>query len=163
MSGVYHLEITESEQELKALLRDQKTASDKERIQLLYLLKSEQAKTIQQAASLLGRHRVTLQKWAQRYRQGGLDQLLSHKPHQGAKSTLPDWAETALRKRLEQSEGFESYEAIRQWLATELGIVAPYKTVHKWVYYRLGASSKVGRPKSDKQDEGWLAADHKTD
>ena len=50
MSGIYHLEIMESEAALKTLLRCQKTASDKERIQLLYLLKSEQAKTMQQAA-----------------------------------------------------------------------------------------------------------------
>ena len=162
MSGVYHLEIIESEKELKTLLGNQKTASDKERIQLLYLLKSGQAKTIQQAASLLGRHRVTLQKWAQRYRQGGLEQLLSHSPRSGAKSTLSDAAETALKNRLEQPEGFESYEAIQHWLATELGIVAPYKTVHKWVYYRLGASPKVVRPKSDKQDEAQLTAYKKT-
>lgn len=162
MSGVYHLEITESEAALKALLRNQKTASAKERIQLLYLLKSEQAQTIQQAASLLGRHRVTLQKWAQRYRQGGLNMLLSRKPHPGSKSTLPNWAETALRKRLEQPDGFESYAAIQQWLATTLGIVAPYKTVHTWVYYRLHASPKVVRPKSDKQNEAQLAAYKKT-
>ncbi|ESA34641.1 transposase, partial [Leptolyngbya sp. Heron Island J] len=80
MSGIYHLEITESEDELKALLRSQKTASSKERIQFLYLLKSEQASTIQQAAKLLGRHRVTVQKWAKRYRDGQLAGLLSHKP-----------------------------------------------------------------------------------
>ena len=158
MSGVYHLEIIESEQELKTLLGNQKTASAKERIQWLYLLKSEQAKTIQQAASWLGRHRVTLQKWAKCYRQGGLEQLLSHKPHPGAKSTLSKEAETALRNRLEHPEGFESYAAIQRWLATELGLVAPYKTVHKWVYYRLGASPKVVRPKSDKQDEAPLTA-----
>ena len=162
MSGTYHLEITESEAELKILLRTQKTASAKERIQLLYLLKSEQAKTIQQAASLLGRHRVTLQKWARRYRQGGLEQLLSHKPRSGAKSTLPQWAETALSDRLAQPEGFESYGAIQHWLVTELGIEAPYKTVHKWVHYRLGASPKVVRPKSDKQDQVQLATYKKT-
>ncbi len=152
MSGVYHLEITESEDELKALLRTQKTASSKERIQLLYLLKSGQAETMQQAAKLLGRHRVTVQKWAQRYREGQLEALLSHKPRVGSKSTLPDWAEAALRQRLEHPDGFESYGAIQQWLASKLGIVAPYKTVHKWVYYRLKASPKVPRPQSDKQD-----------
>ncbi|MEM1279880.1 MAG: IS630 family transposase [Cyanobacteria bacterium P01_H01_bin.152] len=59
---------------------------------------------------------------------------------------------------LAQPEGFESYEAIQQWLSTKLGIEAPYKTVHKWVYYRLGASPKVVRPKSDKQDEAQLSA-----
>ena len=75
MAGVYKLEITETEAELKQLLRTQKTASDKERIQLLYLLKSEQASTVESAAALLGRHRVTVQKWLRLYRTGGLYQV----------------------------------------------------------------------------------------
>ena len=62
MAGVYHLEIAEDEQTLKELLKEQKTASSKERIQLLYWLKSGQVNTIEQAAKLLGRHRVTAQK-----------------------------------------------------------------------------------------------------
>lgn len=52
MAGVYKLEIKESEAELKQLLR-QKTAQGKERVQLLYLLKTAQAKTIQAASQLL--------------------------------------------------------------------------------------------------------------
>jgi hypothetical protein len=56
MAGVYKLEISESEEELKSLLRVQKTASAKERVQLLYLLKSGQAKTVECAAALLGRN-----------------------------------------------------------------------------------------------------------
>ncbi|MEM8603071.1 MAG: helix-turn-helix domain-containing protein, partial [Cyanobacteria bacterium P01_H01_bin.121] len=76
MSGVYKLEIQESLTELKTLLRHQKTASDQERVQLLYLLKSQQASTLQQAAALLGRHRVTIQRWARNYRQGCLAKLL---------------------------------------------------------------------------------------
>lgn len=162
MSGVYHLEITESEEALKTLLREQKSATDRDRVHLLSLLKSGQVETMQEAAVWLGRHRVTVQKWAKRYRDGGLAQLLAHAPHPGDKSTLPAWAETALRKRLEQPEGFESYAAIQDWLATHLGIEAPYKTVHKWVYYRLGAAPKVVRPKSDKQDEAGLEAYKKT-
>jgi predicted transcriptional regulator len=68
MAGVYKLEISEPEEELKSLLRVQKTASGKERVQLLYLLKSGQAKTVERAASLLGRNRVTAQKWLRHYR-----------------------------------------------------------------------------------------------
>lgn len=162
MSGVYKLEIRENQTELKELLCAQKTASDKERVQLLYLLKSQQAKTLQQAAQLLGRHRITIQTWARAYRQGGLSQLLSHRPHPGGQSTLPQWAETKLKQLLEDPKGFESYEAVRQWLSTDLGIEAPYKTVHKWVHYRLKASPKVVRPQSDKQDEAQLAAYKKT-
>lgn len=55
MAGVYKLEIEESEEDLKQLLRGQKTASAKEQIQLLYLLKTKQAETVQAAAALPGR------------------------------------------------------------------------------------------------------------
>jgi transposase len=154
MAGVYRLEINESEEELKHLLRSQKTASAKERIQLLYLLKSGQAKTVDQAASLLGRHRVTVQNWLKRYHQGGLDALLERKVAPGRKHSIPEWAQNALRDRLQQTEGFNSYGEICQWLQTHLGISAPYKTVHQLVHYRLGASPKVSRPVSvDNTDE----------
>ena len=122
MSGVYHLELTESEAALKTLLSQQKSATDRDRVHLLYLLKSGQVETMQEAAGWLGRHRVTVQKWAKRYRDGGLAQLLTHTPHTGDKSTLPAWAATALRKRLEQPEGFESYVAIQDWLALIWGL-----------------------------------------
>lgn len=59
MAGVYKLEIHQSKDELKQLLRQQRTVSGKERVQLLYLLKSGQAKTVQDAAPILGRNRVT--------------------------------------------------------------------------------------------------------
>ena len=63
MAGVYKLEISETAADLKQRLRTQKTASDKERLPLLYLLKTGQATPIQSAATLLGRHRVTVQEW----------------------------------------------------------------------------------------------------
>jgi transposase len=154
MAGVYKLEITETEDELKLLLRTQKTASAKERVQLLYLLKSGQAKTVESAAALLGRNRVTVQKWLRRYRQGGLAGLLEHKPHPGRKHSIPQWAQDALNKRLQDPQGFNSYGEICQWLQTQLGISAPYKTVHQLVHYRLGAAPKVARPQSiDNTDE----------
>jgi transposase len=151
MAGVYKLEIAESVEDLKQLLRSQKSTSDKERIQLLYLLKSEQAKTVQAAAELLGRHRVTVQEWLRLYRKGGLTGLLSHKPCLGRQHSIPQWAQDALNKRLQQEEGFNSYGEICQWLESQLGIVSPYKTVHQLVHYRLKASPKVARPVSAQQ------------
>lgn len=151
MAGVYKLEIAESVEDLKQLLRAQKSASDKERLQLLYLLKSEQAKTVQAAAELLGRHRVTVQAWLRLYREGGLSGLLSHQPRLGRQHSIPQWAQDALNKRLQQQEGFNSYGEICQWLESQLGIVSPYKTVHQLVHYHLKASPKVARPMSAEQ------------
>lgn len=162
MAGVYKLEITETVDELKHLLRTQKTASAKERVQLLYLLQSGQAKTVDCAASLLGRHRVTIQQWLRLYRKGGLSGLLERKSPPGRKHSIPDWAQDALRKRLQQPEGFNSYGEICQWLQTQLGISAPYKTVHQLVHYRLGASPKVARPESVNNSDERVEAYKKT-
>lgn len=162
MAGVYKLDIAESVEELKQLLGRQKSATDKERVQLLYLLKSEQAKTVQAAAELIGRHRVTVQEWLGLYRKGGLVGLLSHKPRVGTKQSIPQWAQDALKKRLEQPEGFNSYGEICQWLERELGIVSPYKTVHKLVHYRLQALPKVARPVSCEQSAEQVEAYKKT-
>jgi transposase len=112
MAGIYKLEIQESEEALKELLRTQKTASGKERIHLLYLLKSKQAVTVQEAAAILGRHRATLQEWLRLYRQGGVDELLKRKSLLGRPRAIPQWAERALQKRLEEPQGFDGYQAI---------------------------------------------------
>ena len=162
MAGVYHLNIQESEAKLKKLLRKEKTGSGKERIQLLYLLKSQKAQTITQASELLGRHRVTLQDWLSKYRHGGLESLLERATSPGRPRKIPSWAEKALAKRLEESEGFENYSTICQWLQTNLGIKANYKTVHSLVYYRLKASPKIARPQSLEQSEERLETFKKT-
>lgn len=162
MAGVYKIEIAESEEDLKKRLGQQKTASRKERVQLLYLLKSQQAKTVQEAAKILGRHRVTVQEWMRRYRESGLEGLLIGRVSTGRPRAIPGWAEKALDKRLQESQGFNSYGEICQWLEEKLGITANYKTVHQLVYYRLKASPKVSRPKSVKQEEEKLEAFKKT-
>jgi transposase len=148
MSGVYKLKIAESEEELKELLRQQKTARGKERIQALYLLKSHRAETITAAAEILGSNRVTVQEWLKEYREGGLEKMLTPKPRKGRERQLPQWARQALEKRLSEKEGFNSYGEIAEWLEEKIGIKAKYKTVYGWVRYYLGASPKVARPSS---------------
>jgi transposase len=153
MAGVYKIEISESEAELKELLRKEKTGSGKERIQVLYLLKTKKAKTVTEAAEMLGRNRVTVQDWLGKYRQGGLEKLLSKKVSTGRPRKVPQWAEKTLEKRLKEKEVFDNYGEICEWLKEKLGIEAKYKTVHKLVYYRLKASPKIARPKSLEQSE----------
>ncbi|ELS34699.1 MULTISPECIES: helix-turn-helix domain-containing protein [Pseudanabaena] len=148
MAGVYKLEISESEEELKEMLGKQKTASDKERVQVLYLLKSKQAGTVQIAAQLVGRNRVTVQEWLKEYRKGGISGLLRHKPRVGRKSKIPDWAQKALDKELQKEQGFNSYGEIREWLQEKLEIEISYKNVHDLVHSRMKAKLKVARPYS---------------
>jgi len=75
MSGVVKIDINESAESLKTLLAQQRTATSKERLLALYLLKCKQVETVQHLATVLGRNRVTVQRWLQKYRSGGLDKL----------------------------------------------------------------------------------------
>ena len=60
MARVTKVEILESAEQLHELLRKQKTALSKERIQALYLLKIGQVKTMQDLAVVLGRGTATV-------------------------------------------------------------------------------------------------------
>jgi transposase len=158
MAGVYQIEISESEAELKQLLGREKTGSGKERVQVLYLLKTKKALTVKEAGEIIGRNRVTVQDWLSQYRQGSLEKYRSRKKGTGRPKKMPQWAEKALSKRLQEKEGFNSYGEIREWLKEKLGVEAKYKTVHQCVYYRLKASPKIARPKSLEQAEERLEA-----
>lgn len=148
MAGVFKLEIIETVDELKTLLNEQKTVEGHERVQALYLLKLGQVRTIQQLAVSLGRDRTTLQRWLRWYRQEGISRLLLQQVRLGRKPDIPQWAQTALSKRLQEPEGFNSYGEVKDWLSQKLGVSASYKVVHDTVRYRLKAKLKRPRPQS---------------
>jgi len=162
MSGVYQLEIKETVEELKELLAIQKTATGKERVQLLYLLKAGHGQTISQTAEMIGRNRVTLHKWIRQYKADGIEGLLKQKSSLGRPRTIPTWAEKALDKRLHEPQGFNCYQEIVEWLEQNLGVNTCYKTVYKLVYYRLESCPKIPRPKSVEQSQPQVEAFKKT-
>ena len=151
MSGVSKIEIKESEEELKKRWREQKTVSGQERIQVLYLLKT--ARTVKESAEIIGRNRVTVQKWLRKYKEEGIEGLLEKKERTGRPRKIPEWAEKALEKRLSEEEGFESYGEICRWLSEKLGIEAKYETVHKLVRYKLKGKPKIARPRDKRQSK----------
>lgn len=153
MAGVTKIEIKESVEELHELLLKQKTASSRERIQALYLLKMGQVKTIQGVGVVLGRGRVTVQRWLKAYRKLGIPGLLVTKKSTGRPPIINSEAKEQLFKELEQPEGFKSYEEIRTWLKAVEGIEASYKVVHDTVRYRMKAKLKVPRAVGIKHSE----------
>ena len=67
MAALSKVEITETQQELKQILVHQKNARGKERVQLLYLLTTDLAPSITEAALIIGRHLVTAQNCCKQY------------------------------------------------------------------------------------------------
>jgi transposase len=153
MSRRFNIAIAESEEELKKRLQTARLGNQKEKLQMLWWLKTGQVKEQQQIGERLGRDTSTVTRWLQKYRNGGLSSLLEIKKAPGASRKISDDAIAALKHELETGEGFNSYGAIVEWLEKEHGLCIEYGTVYGWVRYRLGAKLKVPRPQSYKQDE----------
>jgi transposase len=153
MVGVTSIDVKESLHALIEQLRQAETATVKERLQVLYWLKQDRAPSISAIAQAVGKHRNTVQTWLSNYREGGLKAMLEIKKSPGGVRVIPQWAETALAKWLQEpNHGFSSYGAVQQWLAETLGVEAEYHAVYQMTRYRLKAKLKVARPQNNKQD-----------
>jgi len=133
--------------------------NQKEKLQMLWWIKSGQIKEQQEIGNRLAKDTSTITRWLQKYRTGGLSSLLEikkapgakRKIHPGAMPTAVNYA--ALESELKTGKGFASYGAIVEWLKQEQGLEVEYATVYALVRYKLGAKLKVPRPQSHKQDE----------
>ena len=76
MAGVTSIKVKESLDDLVQQLRQAKTTTTKERLQVLYWLKQEQTPTISTIAQALGKHRNTVGTWLLKYRNGGIETML---------------------------------------------------------------------------------------
>ena len=153
MAGITSIEVKESLDELTQQLCQVNSSSEKERLQVLYWLKQDNAPSISAIAKAVGKHRNTVQTWLSKYREGGVEVMLKFKKSPGGVRVIPQWAEAALAKRLQdQHHGFKSYYEVQQWLAETLGVKAKYHAVYQMTHYRLKAKLKVARPQNCQQN-----------
>lgn len=145
------IEITESQEELEKAVKYATEGSSKERLQMLYWLKSGQVKSRRSLAERLGRDEATITRWLRKYKDGGYKGLLEVKQAPGKEPIVTGNNLERLKQKLTQPQGFHSYKQIQEWLISELGLDIAYKTVYQLVRYQLGAKLKVPRPKSRKQ------------
>ena len=110
--------------------------------------------TVQHLAVLLGRGRMTVQRWLKLERVGGLSTLLELRKSPGRPKTISLEVRSHIKEELKDSQGFQSYEEVRRWLLASEGIEASYKVVHEVVRYKLKAKLKAPRPRRIKQNPG---------
>ncbi|AFZ55151.1 helix-turn-helix domain-containing protein [Cyanobacterium aponinum UTEX 3222] len=140
MSGVSQVNIIESIATLKTLLNEQKTSDNFQKIQVLYLLKSKQVKTITEVAQIVGKHRVTIQWWLRCYQQEGIQKFLRDKKDKnsgGRKSIISDSVIKILTKKLRETPDFKTYKDIQHWLNQEFQIQVSYDVVYYLVRKKL--------------------------
>lgn len=153
MARPFKLEISESVEYLSKSLKKARTAFEKERLQMLWWLKTEQVMQHQELSRKLGRDGSTVTRWLQKYRLGGLGKLLEVKAPPGATRKLTPEMRYRLVEKLQSPTGFSSYGKIVEWLDQEFNVQVKYKTVYRLVRYELKAKLKVPRPVSKDQDE----------
>ncbi|MFH7029483.1 MAG: helix-turn-helix domain-containing protein [Heteroscytonema crispum UTEX LB 1556] len=112
MGNNFRVEVNESRQELEHRLRHAVTATTKERLQMLYSIQTKAIATRQELSQRLRPDESTVYRWLKRYKQGGIDALLSVKTAPGKSGFIPETAIAQLRERLGQPQGFRSYSQI---------------------------------------------------
>lgn len=131
------IEIAETTIELEELLRLTELIEVRERIQVIYWMKSDRVKTVTAISLLLGKHRTTISRWLNIYRTQGLKALLTKEKSSGRNKKITPFIEQSLKKKLQDSEQFHSYKEAHLWLKNEHGIEISYTAVHQLIRYRL--------------------------
>jgi len=162
MARPFVIEISESETFLEKSLKRAKMGFRKERLQMLWWIKTGQINYRQEIGERLGRSPATITRWLSLYRQGGLAALLEEKKAPGATPQIRGETLEKLKHRLSSEEGFRSYGAIVEWLQQECGVTVKYETVRQCVRHKLQAKLKVPRPRSLKQAPEAIATFKKT-
>lgn len=152
MARPFKIEILEDAEYLEKSMRRSRNRSHQEKLQMLWWLKVGEVEQQQELGQRLGRNNSTISRWLQKYRRGGLAELLEEKKSPGKAAKIEGEQLAQLEARLGQANGFRSYGEIVEWCEKTFGSRFNYKTVYKTVRYRLKAKLKVPRPKSFKQD-----------
>lgn len=154
MDRSLHVEIQESAEELKEMMNAQTRAKLREKIQIIYWIKTALFHSLQELADHLGRSKSVIVKWLKIYRTQGLTGLLQWNYSGGRRSKISEEMRAALQVRLnDPKQGFYSYREIQQWLLQEYAADIPYTTVHQVIHYEWKAKLKVARPTSIHRDE----------
>jgi transposase len=153
MANRVKVEIKETVDELEKLIKQASDIKVRERLQALYLLKSGQVTTLKALSKILLKDTATLYRWLKQYKERGLSKFLNIYEPKGKASSIPPHIIEKLRERLQNSQGFDSYQEIQDWLKTEYQIEVGYFVVYRVVRRLLQAKPKAPRSKSAKQDE----------
>lgn len=150
----FALTLHESLDDLRARLRTERHPERKRRLHALVLLASGECAGPKQAADHLALHRNTVGVWLKRYREHGLEALLTLEPRgpkPGSQRLMPPVVFEALKRRLQDPTGLAGYDHLQAWLRRDYGVDVPYKSLYDLVRYRLGAKLKVPRPAHPKK------------
>ena len=133
------LDIKESDSELKKLLVKQQTLKGEKRLKSLLAIKSGKFETRQELANSFGIHIRTLERWLVKYKDGGIDLMLTDKP-KNKTSLLKTWHFFILRLRFALLS--LDITSCRVW-SCSLGSVDAIRMSSKYIYTLSRSANKL--------------------
>ena len=151
----YPERIEDTVSELKIIMSQQRTVTNRQKIQALYLLKSGLSQSITNVAEVLGVHRITVLRLFKQYSEGGLSSLLKLGQSTGRPRAISSEIIAGISTKInEESWEFKIYKEIARWVEENYQVSVKYQTLHKQIRYRMKAKLKFPRLLSNKKDPG---------
>lgn len=143
--------IKETAEEIRMMLKNEPLVKRQNRLQALYLIVTQEAKSRTKISKVLGFNRNTISEWMRLYEEEGLEKLLEIYRPSGAKAKISEAAVAEIEEILAGEKGFRTYREIHQMVVKKHKIDIKYAAVHKLVRYKLEAKAKVPRPSNPKK------------
>lgn len=103
--------IKETKEELRELLQQERDSKKQNRLQALYLIVAEQAKSRSKVANILGKNRNTISDWMSLYETGGLEKLLDIYHPPGVPGKITEEAVADILEILSNPKGSRTYQS----------------------------------------------------
>ena len=131
----YQERIEATVSELKIIMQRQRTITNRQKVQALYLLKSGSSQSITDVAELWRVHRITVQRWLKQYSNGGFSELLKLRRSTGRPRVIPQEVIAGISTKIsEETCEFKSYKEIAGWVEDNYQVSVKYQTLHKQLH-----------------------------
>ena len=151
------LEINESASELEKILRKQRILTGEKRIRCLLYIKTGKFKTRQELSEYLGIHKRTMERWINKYKMGGIDQMLYDESKLRQSKIITDQIHKGLEKRVNDGHNpFLGYWDAQRWVHQTYGLDIKYQRIREYLIQHFKTKIKTPRKshvKKDKQAE----------
>jgi putative transposase len=136
-----HTKIEETAEELQSLMVGITSDYHLQKLRALYFLKTRKVKTVTNLAMMVGVNRITVHRWLNKYKKGGLKMLLNNRHPSGRRRKIPPEVLQALIGRLDRkNSGFKTYCDVQTWLQEKYGLEVSYNVVYSTIRYQLNLS-----------------------
>ncbi len=145
--------IKEDKEELLEMMKYERNSNKRNKIHLLYLVKTEEQIKITEISKIIKRPRTRIYKWFKLYEEEGIEGYLKKIDYNRHKSKLNGEKLEKLERILkEEGKGFSSFKEAYRYVNEVLNVKLAYISVYKILVNKLKAKLKVVRPVNENKD-----------